>query len=93
MGAILCYIGKNIEGYQTDAEHFQHVKRISNIFFETIQWDDLATRTTLQPLILIFKPEEMSNDKRMNSNMSFLEAVQDEHQRTAYEVWRYGSLR
>ncbi|HAV15398.1 MAG TPA: hypothetical protein DCX25_03645 [Candidatus Pacebacteria bacterium] len=84
---------KNIERYPTDAEHFQHVKRIGNIYFETIQWDDLATRTALQPLILIFKPEEMSNDKRMNSNMSFLEAVQDEHQRTAYEVWRYGSLR
>lgn len=77
-----------IERYPKDQENFQHVKRIDNISFETIQWENLAARSQLQPLTLIFLPKETPGEWRKRSGMHLLESITDDKGEVVYEIWK-----
>jgi hypothetical protein len=76
-----------IQHYGADEEGFTHVKQIDNLFFETINWDDLFERAKSSPLILVFKPQEIPDDKRSDQHMQLLEVITDRKSQTLYEVW------
>lgn len=82
-------LNANIERYSVDSEGFIHVKRIGNVSFETIQWEDLLARSKKQPLILIFTPQEMPAE-RVKTGVKLLETIKDEHSEVAYDVWQLG---
>jgi hypothetical protein len=76
------------EHYPADAEGFLHVKKIGNISFETIQWDDLHRHAKIQPLILIFQPKEVPVEVRYSSQMQLLETISGQNGEVDYEVWK-----
>lgn len=82
---------KSVEHYAPTDEGFIHVKRVGSVYFETIQWDDLSQRATERPLILVFKPTEISPDQTSKDpRFSLLEEIKNEKGEVLYQVWRYG---
>lgn len=75
--------------YPATDENFIHVKQLENIYFETINWDDLTKRTQIEPYTLILKPTEFPNEKRKNTQNILLETITDANNQTVYEVWKY----
>jgi|GEM_PF-838140 len=78
-----------IERYPIDSGGFIHVKRIGNVYFETIVWDELFLWSKKTPLILIFTPKEIGSDHRKDPRMTKLDTIVNEHGEVAYEVWKY----
>lgn len=78
---------QNIERYPADAEGFMHVKRVGNVYFETIQWGDLAQRSEVADLYLVFKPTEVPREKREDGTMQMIEEVSDSYGNLQYQVW------
>lgn len=78
---------KDIERYPTDSGGFQHVRRIDNVYFETVDWNDLRSRAHSQELILIFKSKEIPGDLRTADYMHLLEVIKDTRGTVQYEVW------
>ncbi len=76
---------KSIVHHPTTDEGFKHVKQLNNIYFETINWNDLDKKS----YILILKPTEISIDQRISSQFSLIEVITDAKNQTIYEVWKY----
>lgn len=76
---------KSIVQHPTTDEGFKHVKQIDNVYFETINWDNLENK----PYTLILKPIEISMEQRMSPQFSLIEVVTDTKNQTVYEVWKY----
>lgn len=83
-------LGATIEYYPKDKEGFLHVKRVGNVFFETIQWDDLEARAKDRKLILIFRPSEVPEEVRQSGNLRWKDTLKDSSQTAVYEVWEMG---
>lgn len=77
-----------IDRYPEDAEHFQHVHKVGNVTFESIQWNLLFDRVKQHPIVLIFEPRETPGEIRESGRLTFLEALRDRFGNTQYEVWR-----
>ncbi len=77
-----------IEHYPSTDEGFIHVKRIDNVYFETVKWDDLYAWAKQQPIILVFKPEEIPTEQRLQPQMHFIENLAGSHGEVDYEVWK-----
>jgi hypothetical protein len=78
----------NIEHYPVDAEGFDHVKRIDNIFFEQLEWDDVRQRAKSGMITLVLKPEEVPNEIKNDDQFVWRESTQDEQGNVTYEVWQ-----
>lgn len=78
-------VQQSIVHHPTTDEGFKHVKQIGNVYFETINWDNLEKK----PYTLILKPTEISMDQRMNPQFSLIEVVTDTKNQAIYEVWKY----
>lgn len=76
---------KSIVHHPTTDEGFKHVKQLNNIYFETINWNDLDKKS----YILILKPTEISIDQRMSPQFSLIETITDAKNQTIYEVWKF----
>jgi len=75
------------EHYEASDQGFLHVKRVGNVYFETINWEDLKQRSRNQALVLVFKPDEMSEDQQ-SSNFELLETIKNKQGEVVYNVWK-----
>jgi hypothetical protein len=73
--------------YSADAEGFQHVQQVDNLYFETVNWEDLIERTKTSGAILVFKPSEIPSDKRIDPRMKLIDVITDSKSETVFEVW------
>lgn len=78
----------DIERYPVDEYKFIHVKRIGNVHFETVKWDDLFYYARSQPLILIFKPTEVPIELQKDPRLSLLETLKDLKGDVIYSIWK-----
>lgn len=78
----------NHENYPVDAEGFVHVKRIDNIFFETLSWDDVDNRAQNGVITLILKPGEMPASNIETDRYQHQEDIKNDEGKTEYEVWQ-----
>ena len=75
--------------YGTTDEGFSHVKQIGNVFFESINWEDLAQRAAVDPYVLILKPEEFPREKWRDRNFMKIDEIKNQNNDVIYEIWRY----
>jgi hypothetical protein len=78
-----------VERYQPDVEGFIHVRRIGNVYFQTINWDELEPWAIAQPLILILPQKDLPDDKKYTIGMKYLDSVLTHDGTVAYEVWEW----
>jgi hypothetical protein len=81
------------ENYPADVEGFVHVKRIENIFFETLNWDDVESRATSGLMTLILKPGEMPDSNLEKPQYHRIETIRNQEGTTEYEVWQVAENR
>ena len=81
------------ENYPADVEGFVHVKRIENIYFETLNWDDVENRAVNGVITLILKPGEMPDSNLQKPEYHRLEVITNEEGTTEYEVWQVATSR
>lgn len=79
---------KSVERYPETDEYFIHVRRVGNVTFESINWDDIFERGTKHSVILIFTPSETTPDLRIGGKIKLLEELKDRFGNTQYEVWK-----
>lgn len=82
-------VQSDLQHYPKTEEGFIHVSAYQNIFFETVNWEDLRQRAQQNSFILIFKPEEIPQEKRLDPAFSLKEVIRDANGGVIYEVWRY----
>ena len=78
---------QTVERYPETDEYFIHVRKVGNVTFESIRWDDIFERGTKHPVILIFTPSETTPDMRINGKIKLLEELKDRFGNIQYEVW------
>lgn len=76
----------SIERYPTDAEAFQHVRRIGTVQFKNIDWGELMEEAKTEPLILLFTPQEIPPEWRLDARMQYRGQIPAEGE-ALYEVW------
>ncbi len=81
-----------VERYPADEEGFLHVKRIGNVYFEHIDWDQVIAWAHKQPLILVLQPKELPVDKPKDNHFRLLETVRNEKNQVIYEVWQLNEI-
>ncbi len=77
----------DIKRYDPDPEGFIHVKQVDNLYFESVNWDNLLERAQTSEVILVFKPKEIPDDKRIDPHMQLIETISNQQGETVYEVW------
>lgn len=82
---------KELKHYLATDEGFLHVKQLGNVFFETINWENLAQKAAKQKYILILKPTEISDHQRTSNDFKFLDKIEDKQGNVIYEIWEYKS--
>lgn len=78
----------DLERYPVDDFGFIHVKRVANVYFETIKWDDIYEWARKENLILVFQPKEIPVEVQKSGRMSMLEEVHNEKGQVIYQVWQ-----
>lgn len=82
---------KKIERYQPDAEGFIHVKKIDNVYFQTIDWNELTQLANSENLILILPPQDVPIDKKNQANIKYLESLVTQNGQVAFDIYEFGS--
>ncbi len=77
----------NIEYYPEDKEHFLHVRRIKNILFVTLIWDDLREMSKEKSISLVLRPEEIPEEMRLSGIMTYQESLFTQSGKEVYQVW------
>lgn len=78
----------DIERYPADKEGFRHVRRVDNIYFIQIIWDEVYELAANQKLILLLQPNEVSDEQR--EQFTPLETIRDRYGETVWEVFALG---
>ncbi len=80
---------EQIEHYPATDEGFRHVKRVGNVSFLSIDWDEIPKFAAKKQLILILRPAEISDHQRLSPEFTYLENIVNKQGETLYEVWRF----
>jgi 4-amino-4-deoxy-L-arabinose transferase-like glycosyltransferase len=77
----------DIERYPADKEGFIHVRRIGNVYFETIEWSTLLAAAKQSKTIVFLQPKEVPGDKRTDSQFKPLEIIADRYGNPVWEIF------
>jgi hypothetical protein len=84
---------QNVQRYEPDKEGFIHVKQLDNIYFQTIDWDQLTSWACTKKLVLILPPKDLPEDKVKNVAMTEEEDLITANGATAFQVWSWDMSR
>jgi len=82
-------VQKELIHYPATDEGFMHVQKFANVHFEIINWPNLTHEAQGKNYVLVLKPNEISNDQKINHNFQFLEAILNQNEQVIYEIWQY----
>ncbi|KKU18574.1 MAG: hypothetical protein UY13_C0002G0283 [Candidatus Pacebacteria bacterium GW2011_GWB1_47_8] len=84
-------LSQRIEYYPADFEGFRHVRRLDNIYFQTINWDDQLLYAD-QKVLFVVEENKMPEHLSSRSTTKLLMTLKHEWVPKGVEVWEYQGL-